>query len=209
MPIINEKIFKAYDIRGTYPDQLNEDTAYWIGRAFGQLAEGHVVVGRDMRLSGSVLHAALVEGICDTGRDVVDIGLVPSDAMYFAVGMQKHPAGIMITASHNPKEYNGFKMALRGSDGMSWVRGVALRDSVLELSLRPQIRTAKPGKSTELDIYPEYIKHVLSFCDLKKIKPLKVVVDAGNGMAGKVMPLLAPHLPIDVIDPKSTRLNSS
>ncbi|MAF25082.1 phosphomannomutase/phosphoglucomutase [bacterium] len=206
---INEKIFKSYDIRGTYPEQLNEEAAYWVGRAYAQRVAttggAYAIVGRDMRISGEALHAELVRGITDEGLDVKDIGLVPIDAVYFAAGVQKHHAGIMITASHNPKEYNGFKMVLKD---MQWIRGVELRDEVLALVAKDPAPADKRGSVEELDIYPDYIKHVLSFADLKKIKPMKVVVDAGNGMAGTVIPLLEPHLPITVI-PKNFELDGN
>ena len=194
---INEKIFKSYDIRGIYPEQLNEEAAYVIGRAFARkvLATGEkqAVVGSDMRLSGPALKKELVRGILDEGLDVIDIGLVPIDCVYAAVGIFGYSAGIMITASHNPKEYNGFKMVLKG---MAVVRGVDLKDEVLNL---PQELAANTGSVTEKDLMPDYIKHVLSFVDLKKIKPFKVVVDAGNGLAGKFVPMLQPYLPIEII----------
>ncbi|OGY47297.1 MAG: hypothetical protein A3J65_03120 [Candidatus Buchananbacteria bacterium RIFCSPHIGHO2_02_FULL_45_11b] len=204
---INPKIFKSYDIRGIYPAELNEEAAYLIGRAFARKAKAKaIVVGSDMRLSGPVLKEKLIAGITDEGADAIDIGLVAIDTVYFAVGILKYEAGIMITASHNPKEYNGFKMALKD---MVWVRGEELKEDVLKLSNQAisdqrsgdqsdKISNIK-GKIIQKDILPDYIKHVLSFCDSKKIKPLKVAVDAGNGMAGKIMPLLQTHLPIKVI----------
>lgn len=188
------KIFKSYDIRGTYPDQLNERAAYLIGRAFARRSNSlEVVIGFDMRLSGPALKKELIKGITDEGVNVIDIGLVPIDAVYAAVGIFGYEAGIMITASHNPKEYNGFKMVLKN---MVWIRGEELKDDVMNLP--PDISKTK-GKISEVDLMPKYINHVLSFIDVKKIKPFKVVVDAGNGMAGKVTPLLAPHLPIEIV----------
>lgn len=194
MTEINPKIFKSYDVRGTYPDELNEAAAYGIGRALARKANAeYFVVGRDMRLSGEALMKNLVAGITDEGVGVLDIGLVPIDAVYFAVGILGHPAGVMITASHNPKEYNGFKMVLKG---MNYVRGGELKDEVLNL---PPLSQVEKGAIRSQDIMKEYIDHVMSFVDSKKLKPFKVVVDAGNGMAGKVMPLLAQHLPIEMI----------
>ncbi len=192
--MINEKIFKSYDIRGVYPQELNEQAAYAIGRAFARKAQAKaIVVGSDMRLSGPQLKAELIKGIIDEGVDVIDIGLVTIDAVYFCVGILKHEAGIMITASHNPKEYNGFKMALKD---MKWVRGEELKDDVFSL---PEATAETKGKVIKKDILPDYIKHILSFCDLKKIKNKKVVVDAGNGMAGLITPLLQKHLPIEIV----------
>jgi len=191
---IKKNIFKSYDIRGIYPNDLNEETAYAIGRAFARkINVSSAVVGMDMRLSGPALKQALARGITDEGVNVLDIGLVPIDAVYFAVRIQKKPAGVMITASHNPKEYNGFKMPL---SNVGWVRGEPFYEDVINL---PPLANKPKGAVSTADIMPEYIKHVLSFCDLTKIKPFKVVVDAGNGMAGKVVPLLAPHLPIEII----------
>ena len=194
---INEKIFKSYDIRGTYPDQLNEEAAYAVGRAFAlrvvALGEKQAVVGSDMRLSGPALKKELIAGITDQGVDVVDVGLVPIDCVYASVGIFGYPAGIMITASHNPKEYNGFKMVLKD---MQWVRGEELKAEVLNL---PAAISEQKGQVAEVDLMSKYIKHVLSFVDLKKIKSFKVVVDAGNGMAGKFVPMLAEHLPIEIV----------
>lgn len=194
MANINLKIFKSYDIRGIYPAELNEAAAYLIGRAFAKKAKAKaIIVGSDMRSSGPALKEKLIAGIIDEGADVVDIGLVAIDTVYFAVGILKYEAGIMITASHNPKEYNGFKMVLKN---MKWVSGEELKADVINFSGEAAL---KKGEIKSKDILPGYINHVLSFCDPKKIKPLKVVVDAGNGMAGKIMPLLQAHLPIKVI----------
>lgn len=194
---INPKIFKSYDIRGIYPSELNEDAAYGVGRAFARrvlaIGEKEAVVGCDMRLSGPALKQRLIEGITDEGVDVIDIGLVSIDAVYVSVGIFGYPSAIMITASHNPKEYNGFKMVLKN---MQWIRGEDLRDDALNL---PEETSGAKGSINEVDMMPKYIEHVLSFIDPQKIKPFKVVVDAGNGMAGKIVPLLEPHLPIEVI----------
>jgi len=191
---IDPTIFKAYDIRGIYPDQLDEVTAYLIGRAFVEKTSAKtVIVGSDMRLSGPQLKEELIRGIIEQGADVLDIGLMPIDAVYFAVGILKYPAGIMITASHNPKEYNGFKMVVPGID---MIRGQDLLTVVENL---PSELPAKKGQVKSLDILDKYLEHTFSFCDLDKIKSFKVVVDAGNGMAGKVIPLLAKRLPVKVI----------
>ena len=191
---INPKIFKAYDIRGIYPTELNDDAAYLIGRAFARRAKAaEIIVGSDARLSGPALKKELLRGITDEGVTVLDIGLVPIDAVYAAVGKFGYPAGMMITASHNPKEYNGFKMVL--SD-MRWIRGEELAQDVASLADSPAVTK---GVVRRVDLMPQYIQHVLAVADLAKIKPFKVVVDAGNGLAGKIMPLLAQHLPIQII----------
>jgi len=192
--MINPNIFKSYDIRGVYPKELNEETAYAIGRAFARRAEASAVtVGMDMRLSGPQLKAELIRGITDEGVNVIDVGLVPIDAIYFAVSKLKHEAGIMITASHNPKDYNGFKMVKKN---MEWVRGKELKDEVLNL---PKEVPNTKGEVQSADIMFEYIDHLRSFVDTSKIKPFKVVVDAGNGMAGSIVPLLETYLPIKTI----------
>src|SRR3989338_10321588 len=186
MSDLNPAIFKAYDVRGIYPTELNEDAAYSIGRAFARrVAADHAVVGSDMRLSGPALKGALVRGITDEGLNVMDIGLVPIDAVYFAIDILGHPAGVMVTASHNPKEYNGFKMALHGA---GWVTGEEMFQAIASLGTAPV--AGRPGTVTALDVMAPYLTHVLSFADPARIKPFTVVVDAGNGMAGKVVPLL-------------------
>jgi phosphomannomutase len=194
MDKINLSIFRQYDIRGIYPAELNEQSAYLSGRAFARRAGAQaVVVGADMRLSSPALKKSLIEGILAEGVDVVDIGLVPVDAVYSAVGIFKYEAGIMITASHNPPEYNGFKMVLKD---MKWIRGIDLRDEVLNL---PAAAAPKKGRWIKKDIMPQYLDHIFTFVDTEKIKPLKIVVDAGNGLAGKVVPLLEKRLPIKII----------
>lgn len=201
MPVVNHKIFKSYDIRGVYPRELNEETTYLIGRTFARRAGAkEIIVGTDMRLSGPELKKALIEGLTDEGANVIDIGLVSIDAVYAAVGIFGYEAGMMITASHNPAEYNGFKMVLKN---MVWVRGEELYQEVINL---PPLEKKIKGQLRSLEIIPKYIDHVMSFIDPEKLKPYKVVVDAGNGMAGKIMPLLGKKLPIKII-PLNFRLD--
>lgn len=193
---INKSIFKNYDIRGIYPADLNGEAAYWTGRALGKMiGKGPVILGRDMRLGGNELFANVLKGLNDSGVDVCDIGLVPIDVVYFAVAFLDYSGGVMITASHNPKEYNGFKMVRKKDGMMEWIRGLEVLDF---LSKNEFTDSEARGVSTKKDIWREYIEHILKFGEVSKIKPLKVVVDAGNGMAGKVIPMLAPELPIDV-----------
>lgn len=191
---INKDIFKSYDIRGIYPTEINEAAAFAIGAAFARkFGVKTITVGSDMRLSGPALKKALIQGIINEGANVKDIGLVPIDAIYFMVGKQGDEAGIMVTASHNPKEYNGFKMVL---ENMQWVRGVDLQEEVEGMA--EEVNSEK-GQVHQEDIMPKYINHILSFIDVDKIEPLKVVVDAGNGMAGAVIPVLTKNLPLNII----------
>jgi phosphomannomutase len=204
MTQIDQKIFKAYDIRGTYPDQLNEEIAYKVGRALVEyLSYGscgkpeNIAVGRDMRLSSPKLREALTRGIIEGSCDVIDIGLVSTDCLYFAVGKFGYDAGVMITASHNPPEYNGFKMCreeavpLSGEVGIDQIRALILKNDFPV----PQ----KLGTIEKHDVDSAYVKHLLSFVDKDKIKPFKIVIDAGNGMAGKIIPKLFSHLRCEVI----------
>jgi len=198
MTKIDQKIFKAYDIRGTYPDQLNEEIAYKVGRALVEyLKPKNVTVGRDMRLSSPKLYEALTKGIVEGGCDVVDIGLVSTDCLYFAVGKFGYDAGVMITASHNPPEYNGFKMCRKEAVPLSGEAGI---DQIKELILRDEFPPPqKLGTIEKQDVDSAYVQHLLSFVDKDKIKPFKIVVDAGNGMAGKIIPKLFSHLQPKVI----------
>ncbi|KPL00417.1 MAG: phosphomannomutase [candidate division Zixibacteria bacterium SM23_73_3] len=198
MADIDQTIFKAYDIRGTYPDQFNEKTAYKVGRALvAYLRPEIVVVGRDMRLSSPALWEGLTKGIAEGGADVMDIGLVSTDCLYFAVGKYGYDAGVMITASHNPPEYNGFKMCKKEAVPLSGELGInQIKEFVLKNDFPPP---QKLGKVEKLDVDNAYVQHLLSFVNPKKIKPFKMVIDAGNGMAGKIIPQLFPHLPCKVI----------
>ncbi len=198
---MDESIFKAYDIRGRYPDALNEDVARKIGRAYVSflgLSGSRVVVGRDMRLSGEPLEDAFVQGVTEAGADVLDIGLVSTDALYFAVGHLEEPGGAMITASHNPKDYNGLKLcredaiALSGDEGISQIRDLITSGKLPE----PNEDT---GSVEEGDIIEDYAEHCLSFINTEGLRPLKIVVDAGNGMAGKMLPPIFEKLPFEYV----------
>jgi phosphomannomutase len=198
MTNIDERIFKAYDIRGTYPDQLNEEIAYKVGRALVEyLGSKNVAVGRDMRLSSPKLHEALTRGIMEGDCDAVDIGLVTTDCVYFAVGKFGYDAGVMITASHNPPEYNGFKMCRKEAIPLSGEAGI---DQIKELILEDHFPPAqKLGKIEKHEVDSAYVGHLLSFVNKDKIKPFKIVIDAGNGMAGKIIPKLFSQLRCQVI----------
>ncbi|MCH7492120.1 phosphomannomutase/phosphoglucomutase [Patescibacteria group bacterium] len=197
MKKINKSIFKTYDIRGIYPDPLDEETAYLVGQGFANLTDAKkVVVGRDMRIGSPELFKQLVAGLVSQGVQVDDIGLVPIDAVYFSVGKYDYDGGIMVTASHNPKEYNGFKMVVKNDQVLNWIRGKELYDFIHDKTFSSQ---DQPGTMQTRDIIPDYIRHVLSFIEVKKIRPFKIVVDAGNGLAGKIMPLLFESLPGEII----------
>jgi phosphomannomutase len=198
MPDVKPEIFKAYDIRGIYPENLNEDICYKIGRAFVTFMECSLVaVGRDMRTSSPKIAKALINGITDTGANVIDIGLVSTDALYFAVGKFGYEAGIMVTASHNPPEYNGLKMCRSNAVPLSGDTGIDVIREIVQ-SGRFAVSTRK-GEVREKKILNDFAEHVLSFVDPGKIKPFKIVIDAGNGMAGEVAPIVFDKLPCEVI----------
>jgi len=196
---LNTAIFKSYDVRGIYPSELNEDVAYQIGRCFVPLLGAKtVVVGRDMRPSGQSLFEAFARGANEAGADVVDIGLVSTDALYFAVGKYGYDGGVMITASHNPATYNGMKFTREQAQAISLETGLAqIRDRILSGALPP--KAAKAGSITRANILDDFAEHCLSFIDRSKIKPLKIAIDAGNGMAGETVPHVFKHLPCEVI----------
>ncbi|MDQ3547750.1 MAG: phosphomannomutase/phosphoglucomutase [Chloroflexota bacterium] len=191
-------LFKAYDIRGIAPEELTPDIAYRIGRALvTYLGVDNVCVGRDMRVSGPLLAAALIEGIRDQGADVTNIGLISTDGLYFAVGRYGFPAGVMVTASHNPAAYNGFKLCREQARPLSMDQGIGeIRDLVIANQFSdPGMR----GDLIERDVTEEFVEHALSMIDLSVIRPYTVAVDAGNGMAGKILPPVFERLPCTLI----------
>ncbi|MEA2528552.1 MAG: phosphomannomutase [Thermomicrobiales bacterium] len=193
-------IFKAYDVRGIVPDELTPEVAYKIGRALvAYLGVDEVAVGRDMRVSGLALAGGLIDGIRDQGADVVDLGLVSTDTLYFAVGKYGYRAGVMITASHNPPEYNGFKICREEARALSFEEGISqIRDLVLKGDF-PSPAGGRRGDVVARDVLGAYAEHVLSLIDLAKIRPLKIAIDAGNGMAGELVPRVFAELPCDVV----------
>jgi phosphomannomutase len=199
--MIDESIFKAYDIRGTYPEQIDEDIARDIGRAFVDylgLSGTRVVVARDMRLSGDNLREAFIGGVTEAGADVLDLGLVSTDALYFAVGHLEEPGGAMITASHNPKNYNGFKLCREKAIALSGELGIGqIRDLITSGNLPEPAEY--PGSVERSDIAEDYAKHCLNFIQTEGLRPLKIVVDAGNGMAGKMLPPIFEKLPFEYV----------
>src|SRR5437660_3850441 len=192
---LNPEIFKAYDVRGVYPDEVNEEAARAIGAAFvAYLKAKRIAVGRDMRLSSPGLMAALVDGATSQGADVVDYGVIPTDMMYFAVARDGHDGGVMITASHNPKQYNGMKMVRQAAFPLSGEEGISdIRDMIAGSRLPPP--AAVRGSFSTSDALAAYVEHVLSFIDPAVIRPFTVVLDAGSGMGGLVAPKLFARLP--------------
>lgn len=193
-------MFKAYDVRGTVPNELTPDIAYRIGRGIvAFLNASDVVVGMDMRNSGPSLSGGLVDGIRDQGANVTHIGLVSTDTLYFAVGKYDFPAGIMITASHNPANYNGFKICREGARALSLDSGIAeIRDMVLSGQF-PAPVSGKRGGLTEKNVLEPYAEHALSMIDPARINPLKIAVDAGNGMGGVLVPPVFEKLPCEIV----------
>jgi phosphomannomutase len=191
--------FKAYDVRGRVPEELDEDIAYRIGRAYATFVKPRVVaVGRDIRSSSPALTVALVKGLTDSGVDVLDIGVGGTELAYFATFSRELDGGIMVTASHNPPNYNGMKFVredarpISADTGLQDIRALAERGE-----FGPPV--AALGKVRQVDITADYIEHLLSYVDVKSLAPLKIVVNAGNGGAGPIVDLLEPHLPFKFI----------
>src|SRR5260370_35151272 len=188
--MITPHIFKAYDVRGLTPKEVNEEAARLIGRGFvAYLGATRIAVSRDMRLSSPSLAAAFIDGATFQGADIVDYGMMGTDMLYFAVARDGHDGGVQITASHNPKEYNGIKMVRKEAFPLSGEAGIGdIRDMIAANQLPPPAATR--GTVTTKNVVPDYVKHVLSFVDLSILKPFNVVLDAGNGIAGRVARLL-------------------
>ena len=188
-----DRIFKAYDVRGVVPDDLNEDLARRIGAAFAEFSGGpKVVIGRDCRLSSPDIAAALSAGITSRGVGVVDLGLASTDLLYFASGSLDLPA-VMITASHNPKQYNGLKFCLSGARPVGVESGLLEIRAMTETGLAP---TGEPGLVEHRDLLPAYTEHVLTFLDASTMRPLTVAIDTANGMGGLVAPAVLERLPV-------------
>lgn len=195
---IDPSIFKAYDIRGTHPDQINGETAYQIGAALASyLRPRAIAVGRDMRLSSHELFDGLSRALNDSGVDVIDLGLMSTDGLYFAVGKLGLEGGVMITASHNPKQYNGFKICRKNAEPLSGQEGLNQMLAMIQNDTHLN-RLPSRGVIVRKDLGGEYAAHCLSFIDPRKVKPYHVVIDAGNGMAGATLPPVLKHLPIRV-----------
>ncbi len=189
-------VFKAYDVRGVYPGQLDEQALSRIGAAFAEYCRApSVVVGRDMRESSEQLAAAFMEGVVGRGVDVVDVGLVSTDALYYASGLYRMP-GAMLTASHNPSQYNGIKMCKAEAAPIGQDTGLAEIRRLAEEGLPSE---SKRGTVTKADIVDQFVEHLLSVVDTSAFRSLKVVIDAGNGMAGKMVPPVFERLPVELV----------
>lgn len=192
------RCFKSYDVRGRIPDELNEDIARRIGRGYAEVINpGTVVVGHDIRLTSESIKSALMDGLREQGVDVFDIGQCGTEEIYFATSHLKVGGGICVTASHNPKDYNGMKFVraeskpISGDSGLKEIQAKAEADDFASANIR--------GSYESVDTSAAYVEHLLSYVDLNALKPLKIVCTAGNGGAGRVVDLLEPHLPFEFI----------
>jgi phosphomannomutase len=205
---LDPQVFKAYDVRGIYPAELDEEGAYAVGRAYvEQFEPKRIAVGRDMRVSSPSMADAVIAGAAAGGATVVDIGMVGTEMLYFAVGELALDGGVAVTASHNPKDYTGMKIVRRGALPVGGDSGLFdIRDRAL--GLLGHDRGQSPAMAEKVDVYPAFVEKVLSFVDVEAIKPLRVVIDAANGMAGAMLPPILERLPIDAVrcffDPDGT-----
>ncbi|HYB32875.1 MAG TPA: phosphomannomutase CpsG, partial [Steroidobacteraceae bacterium] len=195
----NLNCFKAYDVRGRIPDEINESLAYDIGRAYAAFVKPRkVAVGHDIRLSSPQLAAALKRGLTDTGTDVLDIGLWGTEGAYFATFAERLDGGIMVTASHNPPDYNGMKFVREEARPISADTGLKDMRGLIESGQLPP-KAARAGTERALDIRGQYLEHLLGYLSGTRLRRLKVVVNAGNGGAGLIVDALEPHLPFEFV----------
>ena len=200
--MVTNKGFKAYDVRGVYPTEVNEELAYRVGRIFSAMfAAETVVVGHDIRLSGRALVDALTEGLRHGGTKVIDIGQCGTEMIYFATAHLEADGGIMVTASHNPKEYNGMKLVRKGARPISGDTGLKEIGEMAVASnfVHAQVAGKTLGELEKVDIVPAYIEHLLTYVDKSALKPMKIVANPGNGGAGPIMKELAKHLPFEFV----------
>lgn len=192
--------FKAYDIRGKYPEEVNEEMAYRMGRAYVDMFQARkVAVGHDIRLSGKDLRNALVLGLTEAGCDVVDIGMCGTEQIYFATAHLKLDGGVMITASHNPKEYNGMKLVRQQARPISGDTGLKELEERVIAGKFESAEGRKFGKVEHADITDAYVEHLLTYVDQSVLQPLKIVVNAGNGAAGPILDILEKKLPFKFV----------
>ena len=197
--VLDPKVFKAYDVRGIYPTEIDEEGAYAVGRAFVEQFEPEkIAVGHDMRVTSPAMAEAVTNGAAAAGANVLQLGLVGTEMVYFAVGDLGLDGGVAVTASHNPKEYTGLKIVRGGALPVGGESGLLdIRDRALKIS--GQSVAGAKGHVETYDIWPAYIERVLSFVDVEAIKPLQVVIDAANGMAGAMLPPILERLPINAV----------
>lgn len=192
------KVFHDYDIRGVYPSEINEELYEQVGKALAiYMQDGPIAVGHDMRVSSPSLTKALIRGITSQGIDVVELGLISTEMLYFACGKYEYPLSVIVSASHNPPQYNGLKGVLKGMIALNGEFGFPEIKGIIEKNEFP--KSQKTGVVTTKTILEDWITHILSFVDLTALKKLKVVVDAGNGMAGITWQSLVGKLPIEII----------
>jgi phosphomannomutase len=195
--VLDPNVFKAYDVRGLYGDELDEQGAYAIGRAYVEVfSPARIAVGRDMRVHAPAMAAAVIAGVSEGGAEVVDIGMVGTEMLYFAVESLGLDGGIAVTASHNPKEYTGMKIVRAGALPVGGESGLL---EIRDRAGPSEALSRDPGRVRSEDVYPGFVEKVLSFVEVGAVKPLRVVIDAANGMAGAMLPPVLERLPIDAV----------
>ena len=210
-PAVLDRIVKAYDVRGTTPDEMNDEVAFALGVAFARFVESdNIIVARDMRVTGESLAAAFANGAMENGANVVDLGLASTDMVYFAAGVLNAP-GAMFTASHNPAEYNGIKFCLSGARPVGIDTGLAaIRDTAKEVMAgTASAATTSRGTYSQRNMLDEFADHVVSFIDVDSLKPMKVVADTANGMGGLIVPVVFDRLPMIELEVMYPELDGS
>ncbi|MEY4996118.1 MAG: phosphomannomutase [Actinomycetota bacterium] len=210
-PAVLDQIVKAYDVRGTTPDEMNDDVAFALGVAFAQFVDANtIIIARDMRVTGESLAHAFAEGAMDNGVNIVDLGLASTDMVYYAAGVLNAP-GAMFTASHNPAEYNGIKFCLSGARPVGIDTGLAvIRDTAKDV-LRGAVSasTSARGTYSERNMLDDFADHVVSFIDVSSLSPMKVVADTANGMGGLIVPVVFERLPMMELEVMYPELDGS
>jgi phosphomannomutase len=210
-PAVLDQIVKAYDVRGTTPDEMNDEVAYALGVAFAQFVDAStIIVARDMRVTGESLAQAFAQGAMDNGVNIVDLGLASTDMVYYAAGVLNAP-GAMFTASHNPAEYNGIKFCLSGARPVGIDTGLAvIRDTAKDV-LRgvASVSTSSRGTYSQRDMLDDFADHVVSFIDVSSLSPMKVVADTANGMGGLIVPVVFERLPMMELEVMYPELDGS
>ena len=210
-PAVLDQIVKAYDVRGTTPDEMNDEVAYALGVAFAQFVDAStIIVARDMRVTGESLAQAFARGAMDNGVNIVDLGLASTDMVYYAAGVLNAP-GAMFTASHNPAEYNGIKFCLSGARPVGIDTGLAvIRDTAKDV-LRgvASVSTSSRGTYSQRDMLDDFADHVVSFIDVSSLSPMKVVADTANGMGGLIVPVVFERLPMMELEVMYPELDGS